>query len=574
MATTDAPARGRPASTSVVPRRVLAGAVLVVGAIVAIVRWRISHHLTVYALIPDEAAQLAMARTLAGDRWSMLDYSTFRPGFSVLISPIWWFTDDPVTGLRWVWAVNAVLGGLTAGLYVIAARRLTNLGIVGASLAALAVALAPALLFTSRFAWAEALVQPVVVAFVLAVVAFGRRPGVRRGMTAVVLAAAGFTVHSRLLPLALVALGLTAYLVMRRELTRRDGAIIGAVGFAALVVSEALARWVVHVVWTDPYTTNSFGGAIGQWRQVGSMFATALGHVWYQLVATCGLVALGAWALLRPGPGDRASRRDGVLVTVSVVLLMLLSVAFLAGRARPDRIVYGRYTDPAAALLVMAGLGAVMRHRRSSVRRLAVIGAGTVGVTLALVGLRGDELRATGVLRAMVLGLQPVMGLGRVIPITRLTVVAVTGMVVWALAASLPRAARATLLVVAVAGSLFVADRRVHDMLDRGANARMDASDVTGLVAGATPILPAGAALRSRVVETGVEVGREGQRQRVQLYQYFLPGHRVDLDGEEPGPTPYVIAPTDDPLLGSDPDAQLLWAEPGTPIGLWLVPVG
>lgn len=573
MATSDAPA-ATTAATTVVSRHPLVTAAVAVALVVSIVRWWITRPLRVFALIPDEAAQLAMARTLAGDRWSMLDYSTFRPGFSILISPIWWFADDPATGLAGVWVANALLGGLAAALYVVAARRLTDLGVVASALAALAVALGPALLFTTRFAWAEALVQPVVVGFVLALLAFGDRPTLGRGVLTMVLAALGFLVHSRLLPLSFVALGLVVALAARRRLARRTGVLVLAVAVASLAAASLIAGAVVDLTWTHPFTTNSFRGALGQWRQAGSMFATAVGHLWYQLAASLGLAGLGAWTLLRPRRGARASRRDGVLVVVTVVALMALSVAFLAGRPRPDRLVYGRYTDPASALLVIAGLAAVARHRALAARRLLTVAAGTILTAVALIALRGEELRATGVLRAMILGLQAVMWERRTIPVAPATVVAVVAMLVFAVVSLAPRRVRSTLLVGGLATGILFADIRVHDLLNRARNARLDAGDVTELVAGDDPLLPPWAAVRLRVVERGVEVGREGQRQRAQLYQYFLPGHRFDLDGAEPSPTPYVIAPSDDPGLAATPGAELLWQEPGEAIGLWYVPTG
>ena len=57
----------------------------------------------------------------------MGDHSTWRPGYATLIAPIHWFTDDPATGLRVAFAVNAVLGGVAAMLAFVLARRLTGL---------------------------------------------------------------------------------------------------------------------------------------------------------------------------------------------------------------------------------------------------------------------------------------------------------------------------------------------------------------------------------------------------------------------------------------------------------------
>ena len=161
-------------------RRAFVVATVVAAAAVVAVRWYVSRRLEVFTLIPDEAAQLSMARTLAGDRWSMIDYSTFRPGFSLLAAPVYLVTDDPVTGIRAVFALNALLGGVTCALLVVAGRRLTRMARWQCVAAALLVSLGPALLFTTRYTWAEALVQPLVVGSVLALLWLHDAPSVGR----------------------------------------------------------------------------------------------------------------------------------------------------------------------------------------------------------------------------------------------------------------------------------------------------------------------------------------------------------------------------------------------------------
>ena len=550
-------------------RQAFVVATVVAAAAVVAVRWYVARRLEVFTLIPDEAAQLSMARTLAGDRWSMIDYSTFRPGFSFLAAPIYWFADDPVTGLRSVFVLNALLGGVTCALLVVAARRLTTMARWQCVAAATLVSLGPALLFTTRYAWAEALVQPLVVGGVLALLWLHDAPSVGRGVLALALAIAGFTTHSRVLPLVLLAAACVAVLAWQRRLTWPQAGVTGLIGAAMLAVSWWLAARMVDLTWTDPYTTNSFSGAFAQWRQVGSMFATTAGHVWYQLAASAGLVGLGAWAALAPGRQARSTaRRDGVLVVIAVVALMLLSVAFLAGRPRADRLVYGRYIDPATALLVLMGIGLVLSRGWRTVVRLAVV----AGVTLALAGYllaaRREEVEATGILRPMILGVQPFMSGHVTIPVLRITVLSVAVMAVLAVIALLPRRPRAYVLVVVLALLILVGDRRTGRALDRSLNARAPAGAVREVEG---DVLPSGAPVRVLVAE-GSSVNREAQRQRIQLYQFYLPGHRFDVDGEEPAPTPYVFAPLDAPALVAQGDAAtVVWVEPSVDMALWVL---
>ena len=158
---------------------------LVVGGavLVALVRWWTSRQRVVFHMNPDEPGQLAMARFLGGGtRWDMFDHSTWRPGYAALISPITWFTDDPVLGIRAALVVNAVLGGVAFVLLVRLARRLTALSAAWCALAALVVSLAPTLLFTTDWVWSEALVQVTYLGCLLAVLRFVRGPSVGAGV--------------------------------------------------------------------------------------------------------------------------------------------------------------------------------------------------------------------------------------------------------------------------------------------------------------------------------------------------------------------------------------------------------
>src|SRR5918994_6292511 len=93
-----------------------------------------------------------------GVPWTMHDHSTWQPGYATVLSPVHWFTDDPVTVLRTALVVNAVLGGVAAFLLVMVVRRLTILRPWQGAAVAGIVALAPATLFTTEFVWSEALV--------------------------------------------------------------------------------------------------------------------------------------------------------------------------------------------------------------------------------------------------------------------------------------------------------------------------------------------------------------------------------------------------------------------------------
>ena len=178
--------------------------------LVTLVRLWTSRGRDEFSLWPDEPAQLAMARFIGGGtRWTMHDHSTWQPGYATLISPVHWFTDDPVTVMHSALAVNAVLGGVAAWLLVLLVRRLTILGPWTAATIAAIIALAPAALFTTEFVWSEPLVAVLFPATLLALLRFGDSPTIARGALAGAFAALAFGTHSRMLPLAVVTIGVT-----------------------------------------------------------------------------------------------------------------------------------------------------------------------------------------------------------------------------------------------------------------------------------------------------------------------------------------------------------------------------
>ncbi|MBA3302585.1 MAG: hypothetical protein H0U26_01785, partial [Acidimicrobiia bacterium] len=66
-------------------------------------------------VFPDELGYLAAARHLAGGSppWELGAAAFYHPGYSLLLVPAFWLTDDPSTLYRVALVVNAVLGGVT-----------------------------------------------------------------------------------------------------------------------------------------------------------------------------------------------------------------------------------------------------------------------------------------------------------------------------------------------------------------------------------------------------------------------------------------------------------------------------
>lgn len=544
------------------------------GLVVAVVRWWVSHERRIVHMTPDEPGQLAISRFMGrGLRWNMFDHSTWRPLYGTLLAPVTWLTDDPTTWYRGGLVLNAVLGGVSCALLAVLGRRLTRWSWPWCAALATAVALAPALLLTTNWVWSEALVQVTFLGFLLAALRVADTSSWWAGAAMVLCAAAGFATHSRLLVLSVTAAGLVALLAWQRRMPLGRAAALVGVLVVALVAVSRWSQFVVDRVWDAPAPTNTAGGVLARIGKVGPLARTAVGQLWYQLVTTVGFGGLGAITLGRAAlrRGRPPSARDARIVLAAVLPVLALSIVFTTDRWRPDHIVYGRYNDVAMAPVVLVGLAAALRASR---RRLLVDGA-AVAVTTAVCGVvlwatSNEALRATGLLRMMVLGLLPFVETRRLeVAAVGAAAVVVIVVVAGVLALVRPGHVRLAVGVVAVATLLVLGDRRARPVADGALNTWTSAA-VVQEVSG--DVLPRGVAVRNRLVQDSA-VPVNAQRQRAMLYEFYLPFNTMHREGlGEPGePTPWVFAPVDDQELVTT-GAELRWRDPHVAIGLWYDP--
>ena len=264
-------------------------------------------------MVPDEPGQLAIARFVGrGQRWNMLDHSTWRPAYGVLLAPATWFTDDPAAVYRSGLVLNAVLGALSCVLLALLAARLTGRSRPTCAALAAAVSLAPALLFTTDWVWSEALVQ------VTLLLVPARRAAVPRRRPRCGGAPRWSSPRrpaSHPQPAA-AAGGDRRRAGRRRRVAAAACAGRAAVGLLALLASR-WSPWLGSPAGSsstdlgDPAATNTAGGVLDRLATPAPL-AVGLGQLWYQLVASVGLAGLGAIALVRRaarGPRRRPASR-------------------------------------------------------------------------------------------------------------------------------------------------------------------------------------------------------------------------------------------------------------------------
>lgn len=543
---------------------------------------------TIYHLWPDEPGQIAISRFVGGRaRANMFDHSTWRPLYGTLIAPIWWFTDDPTTMYRAALAVNAVLGGVSFVLLYLVARRLTAMRPIHAALSALIVCLSPMVLFTTAWVWSEALVSVLYLAALLALLRFNDSPTIARGALAGIVVIAGFAAHSRLLPLAAVLAGLVVVNVVRKRMAVWQGTAVIVVLGTSYVASSWYFRLIVDRLWEAPSTRNSFGAVRDQAFKVGQSLMSAAGQLWYQLVVTAGVFGIGTIALVGAvrrrrrdhSPSSTASASAAptptdALVTIAVVApLLALSMIFMAGEVRPDRIVYGRYSDAVVGPVLLVGIGwlATKPDMSAIAARFGAVAAVTAALGVVLHALRHDELGSGLGVEPMILGLHTFIGSAdsiRVPAITFAALVVIAAVAVVVLGGSALGLRGGVLAALAVL--IAVAYPRTADTM-MGRNTWARARTVEAVMDG---ILEPGDVVRYRLTASmqDRDVGLGTPKQRFLLYQFYLPDIRFEIDDGGPeDDSRFVFAPTDDAEL-VDQGGQLVWRDWGAAVGLWELP--
>jgi len=337
----------------------------------------------------DEVDTLLLGRLALGMQTPHPVGGGYYPGWSILLSPIWWLTSDPFAFYRIAMVVGLLVGALTIWPL---ARIATRFGLTTAqavTVAAIVMAL-PAHSVQSGYLLSERLVLPLLVLTVLAAFRLSERPGYLRAVLLAAAAAAALFAHARMLELV----GTTAVWLLLLLLRRGRVARVALVGLVALGafswVADRAALHLNRLLLARGFTqTDRLGDLLAKTRP-GLVFRTAVGEAWTQLVGSFGLVAVGlvvglvlAWRELR-----RREVGPVCFVLGTAVGLWLLSAASWATPyqlydrpwRRLDTWLYGRYADPAVAMVVLVGLCAVV----VGVRRAPLLWAWVAALVVAL----------------------------------------------------------------------------------------------------------------------------------------------------------------------------------------------
>lgn len=356
-----------------------------------VIRLGIAAHHTAPLLIPDETGYLLGARLLAGGAAGDLSgFQMYPAGYSLLISPAFWMSDDPTTVYRLVIAINSLVSASFLVLAYVALRRL-NVPRAQAYLLATVTAFLPSVTYYGLFAMADAVLPVVVLGWLLLVHSWIGNGRLRYGTAASAVAAYSYCVHSRGTVIVLAHAGLLVVVLWRRWASKRDIAVVTAVLVTMSAAGWALNGWV---------RTQIYPGGIGPLGDrlfhrltsldgMGWTLALAAGKIWYLIVSTwgvagVGLVAIGVIAVRRGTP--RATRATAWLVLATLTGIALGSSAAVPDEGSVGNFAYGRYLCCLAPALFMVGAVFAVRSTGRTAARMVLTTAGLTLMTAGIVG--------------------------------------------------------------------------------------------------------------------------------------------------------------------------------------------
>ena len=267
---------------------------------------------------------------------------------------------------------------------------------------AIAVAVAPTVAANSLFAWSESLSRLGLAALVLLLFETSRRPSWATCLGTGLLAAYLPIVHGRftlVLPLTAAALAVVG---ISRDRSRRLACASGIVVAAgAYLLLSRVNVWLRDELYSG--SAGKEGRMVDKFldpANTSSIVRGFVGQSWYLVATTFGVLAIGLVVLLSDSLSGLAARRReqwiGPLFTVGASFLVVLTSALqLVNVIRPDHLVYGRYAEVVAPVLVTAGLAALVTRRRYATGAWFA-GIGTIVLLLVAMTVAAgrDELRS------------------------------------------------------------------------------------------------------------------------------------------------------------------------------------
>lgn len=333
------------------------------------------------ATLADELGYLGIARWLAGagPLPNMFTAAFYHFGYSFLIAPAFWLASNPVDAYKWVMVINCILAATVAPLSYVFARRIFSVPNSKAVLLAVVAMLYPANAVQTNFAWSENVLPALLLCWTILLMAAHERPTPTRLVLLALVPVALFFAHPRMLGIELVTL---AYLLAAAALTRKPNRWWYLISCSVLILAHALVAHeltqVRHLAYESSHgtVTNFLHVLRHVFSQGMRLPAAASGQITYLSYGSEGLIVIGVIALIWLSVQRYRNLRTehsivfstlmnpNVILAAGIASIFAASAITMAGGARVDHWLYGRYVDVASPILLITGTLAVLDRRQ------------------------------------------------------------------------------------------------------------------------------------------------------------------------------------------------------------------
>ena len=342
----------------------------------------------------DEAGYIGWARILAGKAGNGWNY---LPGYSLLLTPIFWLLDDIREAYPWIIRCNALIGALIPVLlYFLSGVWYSEKAVTERFFAAAGAALYPTVTAYSQLALCENWLCVLLLGMALCISSLAKnRKQIGVWALLLLLSVWATLTHARGLMLCFGVLIAGAVIWRDRKRALLIGGILGiliVIGGGMILLSDQSNIGSVHMV-------NQFRHLFTP-KGIFAFVTTAISHFCCLVWSTYGFVTVALWL----GISALRKREKGwelwSFLLASFFFLCALSAFYMSHHERPIHILYGRYLDVLMPALLLDCFCCLKKKKIPDY--LWLISAGSVIVTGILYskgtdGLDGAIMNSAGI---------------------------------------------------------------------------------------------------------------------------------------------------------------------------------
>lgn len=311
----------------------------------------------------DEIAPLQMAHRLSGLKPNnIMSVPGYYPGWGMLLTPLWWISQDPQTVYRLAIAVVILLAMLTV---IPLSRIAMRMGLSPAqSITAAALTLSlPARTVNADYVLAENLLAFLVAMVTLFAFRLWERPTIRRTAEFAMIGTLCYLSHARAL-IVIVAICIWFLLFIRKNWK----ITIFGIGFSIIgfFIVKILCNLIMLPIMLGDFDQTNRLLSNEKNLLIGNIIRVAAQQAWAQLAGSFGIISIG-FIFLVVLVYQELKKHDIGPHCFSLCLFLgaaALSVFAMVGPSQTGRFdvqVYTRYLDPFAMIIVLYAIVAVIK---------------------------------------------------------------------------------------------------------------------------------------------------------------------------------------------------------------------